>query len=138
VLVLGHMGRTPEQALAHVFRDSSVLVPVLTLVASHAVRIGRTARRPDESAEALPPKLQMALLVYRMFLMMFLASFASPGLLSRVMVPAYVTIVAVLLTFSDLYPRRFLARLGVSGLVRSDGEKGAVEDVGTQRPGRRG
>jgi len=134
VLVLGHLGRTPEQALAQVFRDPSVRVPVLTLIASHAVRIVRGVRDPEEGSWGLSAKLQMALFASRMFLMMLLAGLASPGFLGRFLVPLYVALVAAVFTYSDLYPRQFLARFGAQGPDRPDGDMGVTGSAGAARP----
>ena len=127
VMVLGHMDRSLASALADVFADAGVLVSVLMLLASHAVRIIRGVREPQEDVWGLPPKLQMALFTYRMFLMMFLAWLGAPGFLSRFLVPVYVVFVAALFTYSDLYPRRFLARFdptwrGLSGSESEDAD----------------
>lgn len=132
--VLAHLDRSPGDALAQVFSDVGVLVPVATLVASHVVRIARGVRDRGEGIEALPPKLRMALFAYRMFLMMFLAGFASPGFLSRFLVPVYVAFVGALFTYSDLYPRRFLARLMRTREDKLDEEEGVAEGDGPARP----
>jgi hypothetical protein len=109
--VLGHMSRSPVEALTQTFGERGAWLSAAMLVASHALRIARGVRAEAEGIEALPPKQQMALFTYRMFLMMALAWLASPGFLSRFLVPVYVTAIAALFTTTDLYPRRFLARM---------------------------
>ncbi len=111
VAVLAHMSRWPGDAVAGLFRSPAAAVPALMLVASHGMRVARGIREPGEGVWALPPKAQMALFAYRMFGMMFLAWLAGPGFLSRFLVPVYVALIGALFTYSDLYPRRFLARL---------------------------
>jgi hypothetical protein len=111
-MVIGHMARSPGAALVEVFAEAGIWISVAMLVASHVARIARAVRGAGEGVMALEPKIQMALYAGRMALMMSLAWLAAPGVLSRFLVPLYVTGVAALFTYSDLYPRRFLERLG--------------------------
>ncbi len=133
VMVLGHMSRRPEDAIAGLFSSPALLLPALMLVASHAMRVARGLRGAAEGVWALPPKMQMMLFAYRMFLMMILAWLAAPGFLSRFFVPVYVAAVAAIFTYSDLYPRRFLARLRVPAAGTAD--EGADRDEQGDAPG---
>lgn len=132
--VLAHIDRAPGRQLAHLFGDIGFVVAALSMVASHVVRVGRSVREPGEGVGALSPKLQMALFIYRMFLMMFLATFASPGFLSRILVPVYVGVVGALFTYSDLYPQRFLSKLGMAGKRAPGARQGASAGKETSRP----
>ncbi|MBZ5587847.1 MAG: DUF6498-containing protein [Acidobacteriia bacterium] len=134
VAVLAHMDRSLGQALAQLLGDAGLFVSALMLIGSHVVRVGRSVRESGEGVAALSPELQMMLFIYRMFLMMFLATFASPGFLSRVLVPAYVALVAVLFTYSDLYPQRFLARLMRKREDKLDEDEGVGEGDAPARP----
>ncbi len=138
VMVLGHMDRSLGSALGEALGNAGVLVSVAMLAGSHAARVARGLREPQEGVWGLSPKLQMMLFTYRMFLMMALAWFGAPGFLSRYLVPVYVAFVAALFTYSDLFPRRFLARLNPGKRLASDrgeGETEAGEAPGPKLPG---
>jgi hypothetical protein len=120
VAVLAHVAGSPGAALDEAFRETGAWLSAAVLAASHVPRIGRAARGADEGVAALDPKEQMGLYAGRMFLMMFLAWLAAPGFLSRFLVPVYVASIAALFTYSDLYPRRFLALLGRGAQRTSD------------------
>ncbi len=119
IIVLSHMESSPGDAIGRAFDESGALISVGLLVASHVMRTVRTARGSDEGVAALDPKSQFALYAARMGLMMALAWLAAPGLL----VPLYVTAIAALFTYSDLYPQRFVDRLerGQGGPTGSGG-----------------
>jgi len=124
IAVLAHMEHDPGAALAASFDNPSALAAVAMLVVSHVLRVARGSRsvsdpgRDGEGVLSLDPKAQMALYAGRMALMMWLAWLAGSGFLSRFLVPVYVTFVAALFTYTDLYPRRFLTRVM---RVREDG-----------------
>jgi len=134
-VALAHMERSPGEALATAFRDAGVWLPAAMLVASHGMRIARSVRGSAEGIAALPPKLQMALFTGRMFLMMWLAWLATPGFLSRFLVPVYVAVVATLFTYTDLYPQRFLSRFRLAeGAADAETQARAQPDEKAPRP----
>ena len=135
VIALAHMDRSPGEAVTAVFADSGVWVPVALLLTSHGMRIARSARGSAEGIAALPPKRQMALFTGRLFLMMFLAWLAAPGFLSRFLVPMYVTAVAAVFTYSDLYPQRFLSRFRLDEGIEDRDER--EPEAAKARAGRR-
>ena len=110
-MVLAHMEDSPFLALGNAFGGARGWVPVAMLVVSHVMRIARGSRGEGDGVMALDPKAQMSLYAGRMALMMWLAWLAAAGALSRILVPVYVTCVAALFTYTDLYPRRFLERV---------------------------
>jgi len=111
IMVLAHMGGSGGLPFAEAFHGADVWISIALLVGSHVARIARSVRGEGEGVLALDPKMQMAFYAGRMALMMALAWLAAPGFLSRFLVPVYVAGVAALFTYSDLYPRRFLARV---------------------------
>lgn len=124
IVVLAHMEDNLGAVIIASFASLSALAPVAMLVVSHVLRVARGTRtvgspeRTGDGVMSLDPKAQMALFAGRMGLMMWLAWLAGSGFLSRFLVPVYVTFVAVLFTYTDLYPRRFLRRVM---RVREDG-----------------
>lgn len=110
-MVIAHMDRSPGAALFQAFGETGALISVAMLVSSHVARIARGVRGEGEGVMALDPKMQMGFYAGRMALMMALAWLASPGFLSRFLVPVYVAGVGALFTYSDLYPRRFVEKM---------------------------
>jgi len=114
VAVLQHMTNDPVVALRQGFSGPAGWLPVIMLIVSHALRVARGTREPDapkQGVMALDPKAQMSFFAGRMALMMSLAGLAQLGSISHLLVPVYVAAVAVLFTYTDLYPRHFLAKL---------------------------
>jgi hypothetical protein len=110
-MVIAHMDRAPGAALVQTFGETGALISVAMLVCSHVARIARGVRGEGEGVMGLDPKMQMGFYAGRMALMMALAWLASPGFLSRFLVPVYVGGVGALFTYSDLYPRRFIGKM---------------------------